>query len=111
MLFDPPVTSTEVVALKYSSLKAGPSVVIAITPDALAACAAFFLAFCRWLRALLVGCDLRLPRLLGSGVIEIPSPSGGGKRSCSSSASLSVVGRLMGNRSVSHGPCGTLLPH
>ena len=27
-----------------------------------------------WLRALVVGFDLRLPRLLGSGVIDNPSP-------------------------------------
>src|SRR5262245_52381622 len=46
-----------VVALRYSSLTARPlSGVVAITPDALAdsrSLAAFLLAFCRWLRALL----------------------------------------------------------
>jgi hypothetical protein len=62
--------------------------VIAAPPDALAdsrSLASFALAFCLRLRALLVGFDFRLRRLLGSGVIEITSVC---RRGSASSRSL-----------------------
>jgi hypothetical protein len=55
-------TSTEAGGKHFHHRRPGPSGVLAATPDALAdsrALAAFFLAFCLRLRALLVGCDFR----------------------------------------------------